>query len=231
MRHAFTQPPQQLSAYFTQKREFGHLFNLAYHVGDDAAAVSKRYAMLQSRLQYARVFYAQQVHGTTIAIIDAYSAMPLQADALITRAKNTAIVVHAADCTPICIYDDNGTIAVVHAGRAGAQQQILSKTLRLMQARFDCNALHVALGPSIKVCCYDIGADLAASQPLYAYALSQHEGRYFLDIEAMLRHELAQFDHLDITYHSTCTKCEHEHYFSYRHHQQCGRQAAIMLWR
>jgi len=219
-----------VEALFTQKEEFQQLFNLAFHVGDDAKSVSARYAKLQQKFGFKRYFYAQQVHGTTIAIVDEATTMPLQADALITRTTETALFVHAADCTPICIYDENGTIAVVHAGRAGAQQKILTKTLHLMQERFGCKALHVALGPSIKACCYEIGQDVVKTvQHSYAFALEKRGADYFLDIEAMLLRELTHFSTIEIERHYACTRCEHNTFFSYRHNPNCGRQAAMML--
>ena len=70
------------------------------------------------------VWMPQQVHGTTIVVVDAHTPMdmdlerqPVDADAVITREKGMWIGVHTADCVPVLLYDPvQEVVAAVHAG-------------------------------------------------------------------------------------------------------------------
>ena len=113
----------------------------------------------------------QQVHGTTIVVVDANTPMdmnlerqPVEADAVITREKGMWIGVHTADCVPILLYDPvQMVVAAVHAGWRGTVQHIVRLTLQKMRDEMGCRIsdLFAMVGPSISPEAYEVGEDVA----------------------------------------------------------------------
>ena len=123
------------------------------------------------------------------------SIRPPECDALITNRPNTPLMVMSADCTPILIYDENhGAIGAVHAGRAGALNEILPKTLHAMSKEYGTTAddIIVLLGPSIHGCCYEINEEIATEAVTKGYvdAISRKERKVFLDVNTILLMQL-----------------------------------------
>jgi copper oxidase (laccase) domain-containing protein len=66
-----------------------------------------------------------------------------------------------ADCLPVSIIDpQNHVIANIHSGWRGAAQGITAATLGAM--KFDPPEAFAFLGPSIRVCCFEVGEEVAA---------------------------------------------------------------------
>ena len=201
--------------------------NLAYHVNDDPKKVQQNHMRLAQYLDYdfERLVHMDQVHGDTIKIIDNDSDLNHipQCDALITKEKNIPLMVMVADCIPIMIYDkEEKVIAVVHAGRAGVFAQLLPKTLKTMQMRFNSNKqnLIIVLGPSIHKCCYEVGKEIKeeAEKLGYAYAIHSDNGNYYLDLISIIKEQLQDMNILkeNIEYSPFCTSCHKDLFFSYR---------------
>ena len=104
---------------------------------------------------------AHQVHGATIlrAPVDEQ-----QCDALWTDQPQTALAIKVSDCLPVSIIDpQHSVMANIHSGWRGAVQQIVAKTL-------DAAPLHPAhsiafFGPTIRVCCFEVGEEVAVQFP------------------------------------------------------------------
>lgn len=217
--------------------------NFAFHVGDNPKDVLKNHALLAHHLAYDphTLIHMRQIHSDRIVIVDQTLTFdtPPECDALITNALNTPLMVMSADCTGILIYDSQQkSIAAIHAGRAGALNAILPKTVEAMEKEFGSqkNHLHFILGPSIGGCCYEINETIAAECEIkgYADALSRREKKVFLDVNSILMEQLRnigiQRDKIELTDH--CTSCQNDEYFSYRADaQQTGRIAGVILLR
>ena len=217
--------------------------NFAFHVGDNPKDVLKNHALLAHHLAYDphTLIHMRQIHSDRIVIVDQTLTFdtPPECDALITNALNTPLMVMSADCTGILIYDSQQkSIAAIHAGRAGALNAILPKTVEAMEKEFGSqkNHLHFILGPSIGGCCYEINETIAAECETkgYADALSRREKKVFLDVNSILMEQLRnigiQRDKIELTDH--CTSCQNDEYFSYRADaQQTGRIAGVILLR
>ena len=117
------------------------------------------------------IWMPQQVHGTTIVVVDTNTPMdmnlerqPVEADAVITREKGMWIGVHTADCVPILLYDPvQMVVAAVHAGWRGTVQHIVRLTLQKMRDEMGCRIsdLFAMVGPSISPEAYEVGEDVA----------------------------------------------------------------------
>jgi hypothetical protein len=164
---------------------------------------------------------------------------PPQCDALITNHIDVPLMVMSADCTPILVYDPhNHAIAAVHAGRAGALNSILPKTLNAMHTHFGTSLedIQIVLGPSIHGCCYEVNETIAqeVKEKGYEDALLYQNEKVFMDVNTILYIQLRA---MGISSHfietsSQCTSCQHEHYYSYRANQQLtGRIAGVIVLR
>ena len=71
--------------------------------------------------------------------------------------------VRAADCMPILMVDAKlRAIAAVHAGWRGAAKRIVEKSVGEMRRLFGSRSrdILVAVGPSIRACCYEVGEEV-----------------------------------------------------------------------
>ena len=162
-------------------------------------------------------------------------------DALITCEPGILLAVLTADCVPILMADTNShAVAAIHAGWRGTLEGIVDKTVREMNAAFGSKPenLVVAIGPSIRACCYEVGSEVAAeftqrfpraeefiiekpSRPCYAN----------LDLIAVVRRQLlsAGVSNAGIHVADFCTACRTDLFFSYRKEgQAAGRMAALI---
>lgn len=247
-------PSQQINkfpyvkAYFTTRHggisesPYG-TFNLAFHVGDKEEDVLENHHRLGKNLHYDyhQLIHMRQIHSDIITTVDSTMDFksPPQCDALITNRINVPIMVMSADCTPILIYDPiNHAIAAVHAGRAGALNNILPKTLDAMKKQFGTTLdnVSIVLGPSIHGCCYEINEIIAneVNEKGYKNALLHQKEKVFLDVNTILHHQLREMGISSqcIESESLCTSCHCEDYFSYRaDHQHTGRIAGVIVLR
>ena len=87
-----------------------------------------------------------------------------ECDALWSDRPQTALAIKVSDCLPVSFIDpQHGVIANIHSGWRGAVQQITAKTL-------DAAPLHprhsiAFLGPTIRVCCFEVGEEVAVQFP------------------------------------------------------------------
>jgi YfiH family protein len=83
----------------------------------------------------------------------------LACDALITQLPGVAMVIGAADCTPVAIFDpEHHAGAIVHSGRTGTAKRISARTLQLMEDMFntDPTKVVVSIGPSVSHTAYKV---------------------------------------------------------------------------
>lgn len=176
------------------------------------------------------ILSVKQVHGTDALIVD----RPVTGDdrfdggwdALVTDQPGTMVAVRTADCVPVLVHDARRrVVAAIHAGWRGAVAGIVPKTLQLMQARFGaaCDQLHVSIGPSAGVCCYEVDEPvLAQVRAQFSWGetvLRDHrEGKARLDLKALIRRQVLECGIEDgrVTSVNVCTICHEDLFFSYR---------------
>lgn len=217
--------------------------NLAFHVGDNVNDVIANHDLLARVLGYNRkgLIHMRQIHSDRIVIVDETLDFdtPPECDALITNTPDTPLMVMSADCTGILIYDPvQKAIGAVHAGRAGALNTILPKTIAAMKHAFGTNQndLYIAMGPSIGGCCYEVNETIGAECDAlgYANALRRVEGKVFLDVNTILLQQLKELNipSEQIEVAPECTSCKSDEYFSYRSDKQhTGRLAGVIILR
>ncbi len=172
----------------------------------------------------------KQVHGTDALVVDRPLAEDDRFDggwdALVTDQPGTMVAVRTADCVPVLVHDARRrVVAAIHAGWRGAVAGIVPKTLALMQARFnaDLGTLHVSIGPSAGVCCYEVDEpvldEVRERFSWWEAVLRDHrEGKARLDLKALIRRQVQDYgiDGERVTSVNVCTICHKDLFFSYR---------------
>ena len=166
------QGPEGIIAVFSgrqggvSKTPFASL-NLGLTTGDDRAAVAENRRRLCAAVgaDPARTVQNHQVHGTVVRVakpmlggyLDPQGELP-QADALITREADLALVALSADCVPIVIAAlDGSAVAVCHAGWKGLVAGVVEATV----AALGPGAYAAAVGPCAGPQAYEVGDDVA----------------------------------------------------------------------
>lgn len=144
--------------------------NLSPAVGDDPVAVAdaRRWAASLLGLDGEQQVWGRQVHGTHVALVGAPQVGGPDApslpgtDALVTTDPGIMLGVMVADCVPVLLAAP-GAIAVVHAGWRGLVAGIMQRAVRVLQDATGGAGSVVALaGPSIGVCGYEVGEEVAS---------------------------------------------------------------------
>lgn len=215
-------------------------FNLGAHVGDDPAAVEANRCRLARAIGLDRgnLVFMEQIHSPTVTEVTrrelelAQVLQPIEAtDALVTTMKGVALVVLVADCVPVLLSDEAaGVIAAVHAGRMGARNGIVAKTIRRMEELGAVPArIHALVGAAAAGEDYEVPADMAADveSKLPGSRTTTTAGTPGLDIRAGLTRQLLSLgvSSIDADPRSTITS---SNFFSYRRDGKTGRQAGVV---
>lgn len=209
-------------------------FNLAEHVGDDAAAVRANRARLRAELGLANEpVWLRQVHGSDV--IDAASvSLEVTADGAYTKAAGLACAVLTADCLPIFLCDRKGEeVALLHGGWRGLAAGIIEAGVARFTALPD--DLIAWLGPAIGARAYEVGEDVRdaflAREPLAAQAFrSGAAGKWYMDLYGIARQRLRACGVPSIHGGDYCTATRGDLFYSYRRDGVTGRMASL-IWR
>ena len=119
-------------------------------------------------------------------------------------------------------------------------QEIAVETVRTMTEQFGCEVsdIRAGIGPSIGVCCYEVGDEVVeAARRVFGddsdkVLVCRKSGRYYLDLWNANRLLLmrAGLDDRHIELSGLCTSCRPEFYSHRRDHGRTGRfGAGIMI--
>ena len=136
-------------------------------------------------MSLSNVYLPIQKHTDKVIVLE-HDMEPKIGDAVVTSRRDVLIGIKVADCVPVLIFDTvRKAIGAVHAGWRGTADGILKNAVSVMLDRF-CSSpsnLLVAIGPSIKKCCYCVGNDVveAVSKVTGAGAyVAQKSEKYYL---------------------------------------------------
>jgi len=205
--------------------------NLGLHVGDDPVRVNHN-RMRLAPLMPSEPVWLEQVHGTAVANADA-AACRVVADACIARHRGAVCVVMTADCLPVLLCDEDGTVAgAAHAGWRGLCDGVLEATVQAMGVA--PHTLLAWLGPAISQEHFEVGSEVRdafiARQAQAAEAfLAQGDGRYRADLYLLARQRLSALGITRISGGNRCTYREMEHFYSFRRDGVTGRMGTF-IW-
>lgn len=185
------------------------------------------------------IYLPIQKHTDNIHILDS-GTEPVIADAVITEKKGILIGVQVADCVPILLYDrPRGVIGAVHAGWRGTAREILKITIGAMRERFASfpDNIHIAIGPSIRQCCYEVGGEVETSVRNVTgegdYYINSSD-KFFIDLSSANKIQALSMGipKANIWRSEECTFCNPEKFHSYRRTKKStGRQGGFIgMW-
>ncbi len=215
--------------------------NLADHVGDSPASVSRNRALLADMFATGTSFqWLRQVHGTNV--VQAPEAGAPEADAVWTERQGVAIAVLTADCLPVLFCNREGTlVAAAHAGWRGLAAGVLEATLEALPAA--PQELMAWLGPAIGASAFEVGpevrtaflsaggsrAGLSERETAAAFQPSPAQPGHFLaDLNHLARQRLKAAGVTQIYAGEHCTYVESDQFFSHRRDGQTGRMASLI---
>lgn len=209
-------------------------FNLGFRAGDEPGAVEENRRRLAALLPGAPR-WLRQVHGTSVVDADALAppAEPPEADAAVARKPGTVCAVFVADCMPVLLADDEGSVVgAAHAGWRGLNAGVIEATVAAM--RVPTGRLRAWLGPAIGPRAYEVGDEVreefVARDEQAAVAFSPtRPGHWLFDLYAVARQRLAVCGVRRVWGGDLCTHSEPQRFFSYRRDRVTGRMAAL-IW-
>ncbi len=208
--------------------------NVSSNVGDNIRNIVQNRQIIadDNNFLLENLIYMKQVHSNHVKIIkNSFINEIKECDGIVTSKKKIPLMTMAADCAPVLLYDRvKKVIAALHSGRVGTKKEIVKNAVKLFEKEFGSNSkdIAVAIGPSIGVCCYEIGQDIVDSTD--SIYIKEKNKKYYLDIKAMLKDQLlnAGIKMENIQISDICTSCNKE-YFSYRRDGKCGRFCGIIM--
>ena len=186
---------------------------------------------LQSILKSDPV-WLRQVHGTTVVDADTHPSRP-EADASVCRNKGTVCAVMLADCMPVLLTDERGTVvAAAHAGWRGLSSGVIEATAAAMGVQ--PSRIIAWLGPAIGPKVYEVGEEvraafLGAERGSESAFVANRPGHWLLDLYAIARQRLAKLGVTRIYGGGYCTYTEKDRFFSFRRDKTSERMAAL-IW-
>ncbi len=163
----------------------------------------------------------RQVHSDIAIHADGRCGRIGEGDALIADSPGRLVAVKTADCLPVLLVDaGRRRVAAVHAGWRGAVQRIAPKTMAAMGA--NPHDVHVALGPAIGPCCFEVGPEVASQfQDLFPER-TDLERKTTIDLAEANRRQLiaAGVPNSQIHRSELCTVCGAAEFFSWRRERE-----------
>ncbi|WP_431236407.1 peptidoglycan editing factor PgeF [Mycolicibacterium aichiense] len=209
-------------------------FNLGDHVGDDPKAVAANRTRLAAAigLPEDHVVWMNQTHSDHVAVVDGPRTDAVDdTDALVTTTPRLALAVVTADCVPVLMSDARaGVVAAVHAGRVGAADGVVLRTLDTMLANgAHAHDISVLLGPAVSGANYEVPEQMAADVEarLPGSRTRTAKGTPGLDLRAGIARQLRDAGVTAIDADPRCTVAD-TRLFSHRRDAPTGRLACLV---
>lgn len=221
--YIFNKFPEIVCGFSTKvglNRKAPYFFNLSHSVGDDEKVVNENREAFFNYfgLSSDNISLQRQIHSDIVTVIDSPGICG-ESDAMITDKTNLGLVISAADCTSVYIYDYKlKVIAAIHSGWRGTKLKIVDKTLQILMNDFNCKPenLFVYIGPSISQANYEVGKEVA--EQFNGKYIRLINNKFYLDVAGanydMLINRGIPFSHIQKS--NLCTYEYNELLHSYR---------------
>ncbi len=204
----------------------------------------QKWLLKSLKIQGEIIHFVNQIHSNQVYVLQDRNTLPevtaqIEADAIVTQLTQIPIAIMTADCIPIVLFDPvRHVIGVVHAGRVGTQNEILSKTIGKMVFKFGSSPkdLVLGIGPGICKQCYEVDEIcvepfLERAFPLKDIAEKTSSKKYLLDLLKINQLEAMErgINRKNIFQIGECTSCNNERWYSYRKEGQTGRNITLAM--
>lgn len=216
--------------------------NVGWSNGDAPEAVRENLHRVKQSLGLKQLVGCRQVHGDALQLVDAalldsaancgQAFAAAQGDALATDRADVGLLIKIADCQAVFLVDPIRRVAAnVHCGWRGSVTGVLLKAVRKLNAVYGCRSqdLLAAISPSLGPCCAEFRHYRRELPPIFWDF--QIKPEYF-DFWAISRWQLTRAgvpaENIEVA--ARCTRCESDHFYSYRGEGVTGRLAAVVGW-
>ena len=158
----------------------------------------------------------------------------VQADACIARQGGAVCVVMTADCLPVLLCDEDGTVvAAAHAGWRGLCDGVIEATVNAMDVA--PHKLMAWLGPAIGQQAFEVGEEVRVAFVAHdadaakAFVAHDKQGKFHADIYMLARQRLKALGITRIFGGDFCTYHQKVAFFSYRRDGVTGRMGTF-IW-
>jgi YfiH family protein len=159
-----------------------------------------------------------QIHGSEIAVVTRggyYQGF----DGFVTATSGLTLAISTADCYSVVIYSPpERSLAALHVGRRGAEQNIIGRAIGSMQSDFGIDATYAVavVGPGICAKCYTVSREDARRFPKGVRRFAH--GAWHLDLASFIAHELVSHGirRRNIFASKLCNACDPARFFSHR---------------
>ncbi|NND00063.1 MAG: peptidoglycan editing factor PgeF [Gammaproteobacteria bacterium] len=213
-------------------------FNLALHVGDEAAKVQQNRQILKSHFCLPNEpVWLEQIHGTSVVSLARPAGKPLpadppRADGAVSAQRGVVCAVMTADCMPLFLSNKAGTrVGVIHAGWRGLANGIIEQGVSALNEPAD--QVLAWAGPTIGQMHFEIDNEVREQLggPDQAYAASTRPGKCHADLYQLAAFRLQALGVAQYGHSRHCTFAEAGYFYSYRRDQQGGRMASLIYRR
>ncbi len=169
-----------------------------------------------------RLITAKQIHSSIVVRVEKNISKVITGDGLLTHENGLFIGVKTADCLPILLFDsEKRVVGAIHAGWRGTAKKVLSEGIKKLKEEFgsEPHNLIAILGPSISVCCYEIGPEVKEIlSKTFPECIKKRGERFHFDLRKANRNLLlcSGVREENIYEIPLCTMCENELLFSHR---------------
>ena len=177
--------------------------------------------------------WLRQVHGTSIVDASTKGIDKPHADGAVAQAAGAVCAVMAADCMPVLLADQGGTVvAAAHAGWRGLSAGVIEAALEAMH--IPPQRVLAWLGPAIGARVYEVGADVreafvsrdAAAVAAFTPTRAEH---WLLDLYMIAGQRLRRSGVSRIYGGGFCTYSDAQRFYSFRRDRTAERMAAL-IW-
>ena len=175
-------------------------------------------AMKADGLAILKQVHGDQIYNATSKVM--YKQEPT-ADGLITHAKNLALAIQTADCAPVFLSDERGSvIAALHCGWKGAISMLIPNAIAEIKTHTKCPNIRAAIGPCIHQKSYEVNSDFydlfmdQDADNKRFFIMSKRKSHYLFDLPQYIVTKIKKYGvhHIKLHDYDTYTG----NYFSYR---------------
>ena len=218
--------------------------NMGFNFGDSSeVSINRENFLKRLGLKYNNCIVMQSKHLDVVQTVNqAEKAGPtninesLEADALITQAKNTPLLLTTADCLPVVFMDAvTETIALVHVSRHTLILDLVEKTLAELTNKLSVTPtnLIVNIGPHIRKNSYKFSTPLDETHPTLIPYTEEVNDFAYIDLTRCCLDRLSKAgiskERVSVSEVDTVASDEHfSHYRSVNKKAPTGRMATIV---
>ena len=186
-----------------------------------------------------RIASAVQVHGARVVRVDAPPASPIEADGLVTDAPLLALLLKAADCSLVVVFDPaRRALGIAHAGWRGAAAGVIENLVLLLRQEYGSKPedLLAGVGPTIGIARYEVGPEVPAAflrrVPWAEEYARTIDGKLRFDVAGANARALRECGVQSVEEAHLCTHAREDLLFSYRRQGPgAGHHGLLAAWK